>query len=73
MENQTEIVYSVFVDGKPVLAVTAAKDMQLVTEQEVAQIMDNIVYTKAERKYLINIFKNNVSDYFTLLKILWWS
>lgn len=52
MENQTEIVYSVFVDGKPVLATTAANDMQLVTEEEVARVMDKIVYTKAERNHI---------------------
>lgn len=48
-DNQTEIVYSVFVDGKPILAVTAAHDMQLVTEDEVSRVMDKVVYTKAER------------------------
>lgn len=49
MANQTEIIYSVFVDGVPVLATTAAEDMRLVTEMEVAEVMDKMVYTKAER------------------------
>lgn len=37
-------------DGIPVLATTAAEDMKLVTASEVSQVMDKIVYTKAERK-----------------------
>lgn len=49
LANQTEIVYAVFVDGKPVLAATAAADMQLVSKAEVAHVMDQMVYTKAER------------------------
>ena len=54
--NQTEIIYSVFVDGKPVLATTAADDMKLVTADEVAQVMDKMVVTKAERNYFISSF-----------------
>ncbi|KAG4068410.1 hypothetical protein HA402_007930 [Bradysia odoriphaga] len=46
--NQTEIIYSVFVDRKPVLAKTAADDMKLVTEEEVAQVMEKLVFIKAE-------------------------
>ncbi|KAJ6638261.1 hypothetical protein Bhyg_10995 [Pseudolycoriella hygida] len=46
--NQTEIIYSVFVDRKPVLAKTAADDMKLVTEDEVAQVMEKLVFIKAE-------------------------
>lgn len=49
--NQTEIIYSVFVDRKPVLAKTAADDMKLVTEDEVAQVMGKLVFIKAERMY----------------------
>lgn len=48
--NQTEIIYSVFVDRKPVLAKTAADDMKLVTEEEVAKVMEKLVFIKAERK-----------------------
>lgn len=48
--NQTEIIYSVFVDGKPVLAATAADDMKLLSEVEVADVMEKLIYTKAERK-----------------------
>lgn len=48
--NQTEIIYSVFVNGKPVLATTAADDMKLLSEDEVADEMEKLIYTKAERK-----------------------
>lgn len=48
--NQTEIIYSVFVDGKPVLATTAADDMKLLSEQEVGDVMEKMIYTKAERE-----------------------
>lgn len=48
--NQTEIIYSVIVGGKPVLATTAAADMQLVTTDEAIRIMENDVVLKAERK-----------------------
>lgn len=34
------------------LATTAADDMKLVSEDEVARVMDKMVYTKAERKHL---------------------
>lgn len=47
--NQTEIVYSVIVGGKPVLAVTAADDMQFVSRDEAIKIMENDVVLKAER------------------------
>lgn len=48
--NQTEIIYSVFVDDKPVLAATAAGDMKLLSEEEVADGLEKVIYTKAERK-----------------------
>lgn len=54
MANQTEIIYSVFVNGKPVLATTAAEDMKLVSESEVISVMKKDIYMKAERK----CFKN---------------
>ncbi|KAM7362071.1 uncharacterized protein ACRADG_012910 [Cochliomyia hominivorax] len=46
--NQTELIYSVFVNGRPVLAVTAANDMKLVSESEVAAVMGKEIYMKAE-------------------------
>ncbi|XP_017487773.1 PREDICTED: uncharacterized protein LOC108376107, partial [Rhagoletis zephyria] len=46
--NQTELIYSVFVNGRPVLAVTAANDMKLVSETEAANIIGQEVYMKAE-------------------------
>lgn len=38
------------------LATTAADDMKLVSEDEVAKVMDKMVYTKAERKHLCSYF-----------------
>ncbi|CAD6993319.1 uncharacterized protein LOC101459873 isoform X2 [Ceratitis capitata] len=46
--NQTELVYSVFVNGRPVLAVTAANDMKLVSESEAANVIGQEVYMKSE-------------------------
>ncbi|XP_053946733.1 uncharacterized protein LOC128855668 [Anastrepha ludens] len=46
--NQTELIYSVFVNGRPVLAVTAANDMKLVSETEAANVIGQEVYMKAE-------------------------
>ncbi|XP_063706119.1 uncharacterized protein LOC134835178 [Culicoides brevitarsis] len=48
LKNQTEIIYSVFVSGKPVLATTAAKDMELLTDSEVMQVIEHPIMTKAE-------------------------
>lgn len=48
--NQTEIIYSVCVGGKPVLASTAANDMRLVKLAEVVKIMENGIVLKAERE-----------------------
>lgn len=49
-KNQTEIIYSVIVGGKPVLASTAAEDMRLVKLDEVIKIMENDIVLKAERE-----------------------
>ncbi|XP_067631102.1 uncharacterized protein [Eurosta solidaginis] len=46
--NQTELIYSVFVNGRPVLATTAANDMKLVSETEAANVIGQEVYMKAE-------------------------
>lgn len=51
MSNQTEIIYSVTVRGKPVLAITAAEDMELVSTDEVVKILENKIVLKAERKF----------------------
>lgn len=48
-DNQTEIIYTVFVNGLPVLASIAANDMKLMSDAEVANILDKPVFTKAER------------------------
>lgn len=48
--NHTEIIYSVIVGGKPVLASTAAEDMRLLKLEEVVKIMENDIVLKAERK-----------------------
>ena len=52
MANQTEIIYSVFVNGKPVMATTAAEDMKLLTETEVASVIGKSIFMKAERKFI---------------------
>uniref|UniRef100_A0A1B0BW79 Uncharacterized protein n=1 Tax=Glossina palpalis gambiensis TaxID=67801 RepID=A0A1B0BW79_9MUSC len=46
--NQTELIYSVFVNGRPVLAVAAANDMKLVSEAEVSTVMGKEIFMKAE-------------------------
>lgn len=48
-DNQTEIIYTVFVNGMPVLATIAASDMKLMSEAEVSKILDAPIFTKAER------------------------
>ncbi|XP_055851108.1 uncharacterized protein LOC129915544 [Episyrphus balteatus] len=48
LANQTEIIYSVFVGGRPVMAVTAANDMKLVSELEVTSVMGKDIFMKAE-------------------------
>lgn len=45
-----ELVYSVRVAGKPVLALTAARDMRLVSDKEVSAELGYPILTKAERK-----------------------
>lgn len=50
LANQTEFVYTVFVGNKPVLAITAAEDMKLVSTEEVMQTIGSSVLTKSERK-----------------------
>lgn len=50
LANQTEFVYTVFVGNKPVLAITAADDMKLVSTEEVMQTIGSSVLTKSERK-----------------------
>uniref|UniRef100_A0A182NKI8 Cadherin domain-containing protein n=1 Tax=Anopheles dirus TaxID=7168 RepID=A0A182NKI8_9DIPT len=46
--NQTEIIYSVFVGGLPVLATTAAEDMKLMSQDEMEHVLETIVYLKAD-------------------------
>lgn len=48
-DNQTEIIYTVFVNGMAVLATIAASDMKLMSEAEVSKILDAPIFTKAER------------------------
>lgn len=67
--NQTEIIYSVFANDKPVLAVTAAEDMKLVSDIEVETILDKDVIMKAERKTFLE--KMNIEKtYFSFLAYL---
>uniref|UniRef100_A0AAG5D811 Uncharacterized protein n=1 Tax=Anopheles atroparvus TaxID=41427 RepID=A0AAG5D811_ANOAO len=46
--NQTEIIYSVFVGGLPVLATTAAEDMRLMSQDEMEHVLETMVYLKAD-------------------------
>ncbi|XP_052873750.1 uncharacterized protein LOC128279069 [Anopheles cruzii] len=46
--NQTEIIYSVFVGGLPVLATTAAEDMKLMSQDEMEHVLESTVYLKAD-------------------------
>uniref|UniRef100_A0A182QKE7 Uncharacterized protein n=1 Tax=Anopheles farauti TaxID=69004 RepID=A0A182QKE7_9DIPT len=46
--NQTEIIYSVFVGGLPVLATTAAEDMKLMSQDEMEHVLETMVYLKAD-------------------------
>ncbi|XP_026847843.1 uncharacterized protein LOC6595002 isoform X1 [Drosophila persimilis] len=46
--NQTELIYTVLVNGRPVLATTAAKDMELVSEAEAVSTFGQAVYMKSE-------------------------
>ena len=50
--NQTEIIYSVFVGGLPVLATTAAEDMKLMSQDEMEHVLETMVYLKADRTYI---------------------
>jgi len=49
--NQTELIYTVLVNGRPVLATTAAKDMELVSETEAVNTLGKAIYMKSERKF----------------------
>ncbi|KAL7729514.1 hypothetical protein ACLKA6_007816 [Drosophila palustris] len=46
--NQTELIYTVLVNGRPVLATTAAKDMELVSEAEAVNTLGKAIYMKSE-------------------------
>lgn len=48
--GRLQLLYSVRVDGKPVLAEAAVKDMRLVTDNEVTAELGHPVLSKAERK-----------------------
>ncbi|XP_068152568.1 uncharacterized protein [Drosophila tropicalis] len=48
MANQTELIYTVLVNGRPVMATTAAKDMELVTEAEAVSTLGKPIYMKSE-------------------------
>lgn len=48
--GRLQLLYSVRVDGKPVLAEAAVKDMRLVTDTEVTAELGHPVLSKAERE-----------------------
>lgn len=64
--DELELVYTVHVGGKPVLAVAAAEDMKLVSNTEVTAELGYPVITKAERKYYTVNYKG---IYFNLMCI----
>lgn len=49
-ERKVEVLYHVLVSGQPVAAVTAARDMKLVSDEEASKALGYPVLTKAERK-----------------------
>jgi hypothetical protein len=51
--DELELLYTVHVGGKPVLAVAAAEDMKLVSNTEVTAELGYPVITKAEREYYV--------------------
>lgn len=52
-EEKIEVLYHVSVAGKPVLAVTAADDMSLVSDEEVQVELGYPFIVKAERSYFL--------------------
>lgn len=58
-DNQTVIIYTVFVNGIPVLATIAASDMKLMSQNEVSKILDKPILTKAERTSLLTCNRLN--------------
>lgn len=64
----TKLIYSVHLGGKPVPAETAARDMALLSSQEVALELGAPVLIQSERKCLfINTFINYLLQLFILL------
>lgn len=58
--NQTEIIYTVLVNGRAVLATTAAKDMELVSEVEAVNTLGKPIYMKSERKCDYTLLKSTI-------------
>lgn len=56
LDNQTEIIYSVFVSGIPVWAIIATTDMRLLNRDEVSAILEMPVAMIAERKYRLRYY-----------------
>lgn len=59
-DNQTVIIYTVFVNRIPVLATIAANDMKLMSQNEVSKILDKSILTKAERMSLLTCNQLNI-------------
>lgn len=51
--DELQLLYTVYVAGKPVLALAAAEDMKLVSNTEVTAELGYPVITKAEREYYV--------------------
>lgn len=73
-DNQSEIIYTVFVNGIPVLATIAANDMKLMSEAEVSKMLNKSIFTKAERMYHIFNFKLILffHSYHTNIYFIYW-
>lgn len=56
----TRLIYSVHLDGKPVPAETAARDMALLSPQEVALELGAPVIIQSERKYNNNLIRKSL-------------
>lgn len=66
--NESDLVYFVAVNGRPVSAATAVRDMSLVTTQEAARHLGHAVRVKARREYtqitvFYKKFKNSKRDF----------
>lgn len=67
--NESDLVYFVAVNDRPVSAATAVRDMSLVTTQEAARHLGHAVRVKARREYAQN-YTRVIREFSTKKKIL---